>query len=219
MIVTIDGPAASGKGTVAKALALRLGFAYLDTGAMYRAVALAVLRAGKACDDAAAVAALLPDIHIEMPAERVLLNGEDITAGIREPHVSQGASKVAAIPAVRAFLVPQQRRIGQTQDMISEGRDQGTVVFPDAPVKFYVTADVRVRAERRRKELVERGVTTTLERELAELIERDRRDSERTDGPLRQPPDAKVIDTSHRTVEEVLAEMEGVVRRCTTDRA
>jgi cytidylate kinase len=212
MIVTIDGPAASGKGTVAKGLAGRLGFAYLDTGAMYRAVALAASRAGVSCDDAAGVAAILPTIHIEMPPDRVLLNDEDVTELIRTPEVSQGASKVAAIPAVRAFLVPQQRRIGEGRDVVCEGRDQGTVVFPDAPVKFYVTADVRVRAERRYKELVERGVETTLEREVAELTERDRRDSSRADGPLRQPPDAVVIDTSGRTVELVLDEMEGVIR-------
>ncbi len=219
MIVTIDGPAASGKGTVAKGIAMRLGFAYLDTGAMYRAVALALLRSGIPCDNIAAVEQLLSDIHIDMPPERVLLNGDDVTEAIRAPHVSQGASKVAAVSAVRAFLVPQQRRIGQGRDMVTEGRDQGTVVFPDAPVKFYVTADVHVRAERRHKELAIRGVVTTVERELAELIERDRRDSERADGPLRQPANARVIDTSHRTVEAVLDEMEGVVRRCMTDRA
>jgi cytidylate kinase len=213
MIVTIDGPAASGKGTVAKGLAGRLGFAYLDTGAMYRAVALAATRAGVSCDDAAGVAAILPTIHIEMPPDRVLLNDEDVTEVIRTPEVSQGASKVAAIPAVRAFLVPQQRRIGEGRDIVCEGRDQGTVVFPDAPVKFYVTADVRVRAERRYKELVERGVETTLEREVAELTERDRRDSSRADGPLRQPDDAIVIDTSGRTVESVLDEMEEVIQK------
>ncbi|VTT97117.1 cytidylate kinase : Cytidylate kinase OS=Ethanoligenens harbinense (strain DSM 18485 / JCM 12961 / CGMCC 1.5033 / YUAN-3) GN=cmk PE=3 SV=1: ADK: Cytidylate_kin [Gemmataceae bacterium] len=219
MIVTIDGPAASGKGTVARGIADRLGFAYLDTGAMYRAVALAALRAGADCSDAAAVERLLPDVHIEMPPDRVLLNGGDVTEAIRAPEVSQGASRVAAVPSVRAFLVPQQRRIGAGRDMVSEGRDQGTVVFPDAAVKFYVTADPRVRAERRHLELVRRGVATTVERELAELLERDRRDSDRADGPLRRPPDAHLIDTSHRTVEAVLDEMEGVVRRCTTDRA
>jgi len=219
MIVTIDGPAASGKGTVAKGIAARLGFAYLDTGAMYRAVAFAVLRAGIECDDNAAVEQLLSDIHIEMPPERILLNNDDVTDAIREPRVSQGASRVAAVPAVRAFLVPQQRRIGEGRDMVTEGRDQGTVVFPDAPVKFFVTADARVRAERRHRELTLRGVETTVERELAELIERDRRDSGRADSPLCQPPDAHVIDTSHRTVEAVLDEMEGVVRRCMTDRA
>jgi len=219
MIVTIDGPAASGKGTVAKGIAARLGFAYLDTGAMYRAVAFAVLRAGKECDDIVAVEQLLSDIHIELPPERILLNNDDVTDAIREPRVSQGASKVAAVPAVRAFLVPQQRRIGEGRDMVTEGRDQGTIVFPDAPVKFFVTADARVRAERRHRELTLRGVETTVERELAELIERDRRDSGRVDSPLRQPADAHVIDTSHRTVEAVLDEMEGVVRRCMTDRA
>ncbi|MBA4188966.1 MAG: (d)CMP kinase [Planctomycetaceae bacterium] len=219
MIVTIDGPAASGKGTVAKGIAARLGFAYLDTGAMYRAVAFAAHRASVPCDDDVAVEHILPDIHIEMPPGRVLLNGDDVTDAIRAPHISQGASKVAAVAAVRAFLVPQQRRIGQGRDMITEGRDQGTVVFPDAPVKFFVTADARVRAERRYNELTLRGVQTTLERELAELVERDRRDSERADSPLKQPADAHVIDTSHRTVEAVLDEMEGVVRRCMTDRA
>jgi cytidylate kinase len=219
MIVTIDGPAASGKGTVAKGLAARLGFAYLDTGAMYRAVALAALRRGVACDDAAAVRRELPEIHIEMPPGRVLLNGGDVTEAIRTPEISQGASKVAAIPAVRAFLVPQQRRICAGRDIISEGRDQGTVVFPEAPVKFYVTASVRVRAERRFKELAGRGVVTTLDREVRELEERDRRDSERPDSPLRQPPHAVVIDTSERTVESVLDEMEEVIRRCETARA
>lgn len=219
MIVTIDGPAASGKGTVARGIATRLGFAYLDTGAMYRAVALATLRAGADCSDPVALDRILPDVHIEMPPDRVLLNGGDVTEAIRAPEVSQGASKVAAVAAVRAFLVPQQQRIGTGRSMVSEGRDQGTVVFPDAPVKFFVTADPRVRAERRHLELTRRGVTTTVERELAELIERDRRDSDRADGPLRQPPDAHLIDTSHRTVEAVLDEMEGVVRRCATDRA
>jgi cytidylate kinase len=219
MIVTIDGPAASGKGTVARGLAARLGFAYLDTGAMYRAVALAAIRRGVACDDAVAVGRELSAIHIEMPPDRVLLNGEDVTEAIRAPEVSQGASKVAAVPAVRAFLVPQQRRIGLGRDIVSEGRDQGTVVFPDAPVKFYVTANICVRAERRYKELRERGVETTLDREVLELVERDKRDSERADGPLRQPPDAVVIDTSGRTVEGVLDEMEGVIRRWTSARA
>jgi cytidylate kinase len=219
MIVTIDGPAASGKGTVARGLASRLGYAYLDTGAMYRAVALFAMRGGIDCDDAAAVGRELPGIHIEMPPDRVLLNGEDVTEAIREPDVSQNASKVAAIPAVRAFLVPQQRRIGLGRDIVCEGRDQGTVVFPEAPVKFYVTASICVRAERRYRELAARGVDTTLDREVIELVERDRRDSTRSDGPLRQPADAIVIDTSDRTVEEVIVQMEEVIRRCATDRA
>src|SRR5262245_37358102 len=219
MIVTIDGPAASGKGTVARGLATRLGFAYLDTGAMYRAVALFAIRRGIDCASAAAVERELPEIHIEMPPDHVLLNGEDVTEAIRAPEVSQGASKVAAISAVRAFLVPQQRRIGLGRDIVCEGRDQGTVVFPDAPVKFYVTASICVRAERRYRELVARGVETTLDREVIELVERDRRDSTRADGPLRQPPDAIVIDSSDRTASAVIDDMEEVIRRCATDRA
>lgn len=214
MIITIDGPGASGKGTVARGIAARLGFAFLDTGAMYRAVALAAMQRRVACDDAAAVAALLPTIQIEMPADRVLLNGEDVTAAIRAPEMSQGASKVAAIPAVRAFLVPQQRRIAADRDIVCEGRDQGTVVFPDAPVKFFITADVSVRAERRYRELLARGVRTTLEGEIEELLERDRRDSERADGPLRLPTDAIVVDTTHLAPDEVLDRLEREIRKC-----
>jgi cytidylate kinase len=214
MIITIDGPGASGKGTVARGIAARLGFAFLDTGAMYRAVALAAIQRRIACDDAAAVAAILPTIQIEMPADRVLLNGEDVTAAIRAPGMSQGASKVAAIPAVRTFLVPQQRRIAADRDIVCEGRDQGTVVFPDAPVKFFITADVRVRAERRHRELLARGEKTTLEGEIEELLERDRRDSERADGPLRLPPDAIVVDTTHLRPDEVLDRLEEEIRKC-----
>jgi CMP/dCMP kinase len=214
MIITIDGPGASGKGTVARGIAARLGFAFLDTGAMYRAVALAALRRRIPSDDAAAVAAILPTIQIEMPADRVLLNGEDVTAAIRAPELSQGASKVAAIPAVRAFLVPQQRRIAGDRDIVCEGRDQGTVVFPDAPVKFFITADVRVRAERRYRELTARGVATTLDQEIAELVERDRRDSERADGPLRRPPDSILVDTTQLAPDEVLDRLEEEIRKC-----
>ena len=213
MIVTIDGPAASGKGTVAKGIAARLGFAYLDTGAMYRAVALAVIRRGISCDVATGVSAELPNIHIEMPPEGVLLNDEDVTVAIRAPEISQGASKVAAIPQVRAFLIPQQRRIAEGRDIICEGRDQGTVVFPHAPVKFYITADVEVRAARRFRELSTRGVATNLDREIAELIERDRRDTQRADGPLQQPVDAVVIDTTHLTPNEVLDRLEKEIRK------
>jgi CMP/dCMP kinase len=214
MIVTLDGPAASGKGTLAKGLANRLGFAYLDTGAMYRAVAHAALAQRVALDDAAAITSLLPTIHIEMPPDRVLLNGEDVTQQIRVPAASQGASKVAAIPDVRSFLIPQQRRIAAGRNIICEGRDQGTVVFPNAPAKFFITAEVRVRAERRCQELRMKGVDTTLEREIAEIVERDKRDSERADGPLRKPEGAIEIDTSDRTVGEVLDLMEEVIRRC-----
>src|SRR5580658_7589625 len=218
MIITIDGPAASGKGTAAKGIAERLGFEYLDTGAMYRAVALAAIRLRISCDDHSGVAGILSQIVLEIPSGRVILNGEDVTEPIRSPELSQGASKVAEIPAVRAFLIPQQRQIARGRNIICEGRDQGTVVFPDAPVKFFITADVRTRAERRYRQLIEQGIESSLEREIAELNERDKRDREREVGPLREPPDAIHIDTTHMSPDEVLNRLEKEIRKWLPDR-
>lgn len=218
MIITIDGPAASGKGTVAKEIAARLGFEYLDTGSMYRAVALAVLTRNASCDDCRAVTALLAEISLAMPPGRVLINGEDVTEQIRLPEISQGSSKVAAIPSVREFLIPQQRRIAEGRDIVCEGRDQGTVVFPDATVKFFITADVRTRAERRFRQHKAQGVVTTIEQEIADLIERDKRDSERAVGPLREPPDSIHIDTTHLSPAEVLDRLEKEIRKCLPNR-
>ena len=215
MIITIDGPAASGKGTVAKALATRLGFAYLDTGAMYRAVALAGVRDAvrTATTQLRSSALLTNNSHRDAARSRpVEWRGRDGS----DPRLGESRRAPARSPRFRrcaTFLVPQQRRIAEGREIVCEGRDQGTVVFPDAPVKFYVTADVRVRAERRYRELVARGAATTLDREIAELVERDRRDSERADGPLRQPPEAIVIDTSRLTAEEVLNRLEGEIRK------
>ncbi|HEV3386126.1 MAG TPA: (d)CMP kinase [Gemmata sp.] len=214
MIITIDGPAASGKGTAAKGIAERLGFEYLDTGAMYRAVALAAIRGRISCDDRLGVAGILSQITLEMPPGRVILNGDDVTEPIRSPELSQGASKVAEIPAVRSFLIPQQRQIASGRNIICEGRDQGTVVFPDAPLKFFITADVRTRAERRLQQHKKQGIETTMETEIAELIERDKRDTEREVGPLREPPDAVHIDTTHLTAAELLNRLEEDIRKC-----
>jgi cytidylate kinase len=214
MIITIDGPAASGKGTAAKGIAERLGFEYLDTGAMYRAVALAATRCRISCDDRFGVTGLLSRITLEMPPGKVILNGDDVTETIRSPELSQGASKVAEIPAVRSFLIPQQRQIAAGRNIICEGRDQGTVVFPDAPLKFYITADVRTRAERRLQQHKKQGIETTMETEIAELIERDKRDTEREVGPLREPPDAIHIDTTHLTATELLNQLEEEIRKC-----
>ena len=180
---------------------------------MYRAVALAALRRGLSCDDAAAVTALLTlhphrDAAGSRPVEWRRRDRGDPSA-----EVSQGASQVAAIPQVRAFLVPQQRRIAAGRDIVCEGRDQGTVVFPDAPIKFFITADVK-RERNGDTANSSPAAATTLEREVAELIERDRRDSERADGPLRQPADAIVIDTTHLTPDEVLDRLEGEIRKC-----
>jgi CMP/dCMP kinase len=212
MIVTIDGPAGVGKSTVTKALAARLGFEYLDTGAMYRAVALAMLRRAIPPDDEARVANTLGELRIEMPPGRVVLNSEDVTALIRSPEVSRGASKVAAIPAVRRFLVDVQRRAAAGRNIVCEGRDQGTFVFPDAERKFYLVADPRIRAERRAAELTARGEHVTIEAVLADQEERDRRDSQRDFAPLKPAPDAVVVDTTHLTAEEVLTKLVEAIR-------
>jgi cytidylate kinase len=214
MIITIDGPAGSGKSSAAKALAQRLGFEMLDTGAMYRAVALAITRAGVDLGDEKQLRRLLSTVHIEMPPQRVLLNGEDITGAIRTPDVSVLASKAAAIGAVREYLVGLQRAIAQGRNIVCEGRDQGTVVFPDAARKFFFTADRTERAQRRLKELVQKGQNATLESVLAEQDARDQRDASRDISPLRPAPDAIIIDSTHLTLEQVLDQMEREIRPC-----
>jgi cytidylate kinase len=215
MIVTIDGPSGVGKSTVTKALAARLGFEYLDTGAMYRAVALAVLRRGIECDDHAAVAAALPGLRVEVSDGRVLLNGENVSAVIRTPEVSQAASRVAVVPAVRRFLAAEQRTAAAGRTTVCEGRDQGTYVFPHAACKFFLTADPRVRAERRAAELVAKGQPVTVATVFADQEARDRRDAERDLAPMRPAADAVVLDTTHLTTEQVLEKLERIVRdRC-----
>ncbi len=219
MIITIDGPAGSGKSTAAKALATRLGFDYLDTGAMFRAVALALTRRGIDLTDADAVGAALAGLAVEMPPGRVLLGGEDVTGAIRTPAVSQAASKVAVLPAVRRFLAAQQRRAAGGRRIITEGRDQGTAVFPDAGCKFFLTADPFARAQRRRQELAEKGLELPLREVLADILERDHRDSTRADAPLCKADDAVVIDTTDLPPDAVVERMEAEVRRrCPTAR-
>lgn len=214
MIVTIDGPAGSGKSSAARGLAARLGFQMLDTGAMYRAVALAVLREHIDETDTAALEALFARIHIEMPPGRVVLNGEDVSAAIRTAEISQTASRLAAIPLVRSFLVAQQRAIGHGRNMVTEGRDQGTVVFPDAARKFFFQADRVERARRRLAELQAHGEAATLERVLADQDERDRRDAARDTGPMVPAADAIVIDTTDVSLPQVIDRLEQEVRRC-----
>ena len=211
MIVTIDGPAGSGKSTAARGLAARLGFDYLDTGAMFRAVGLALRGAA----DADAVLAV---IHLEMPPGRVLLDGRDVTDDIRTPEASQAASRVAVVPAVRRFLAAEQRRIAGGRNIVCEGRDQGTAVFPDAACKFYLTADPHARAERRHRELVAKGEAVELADVLAQQRERDARDAGRADAPMRPADDAVLVDTTGLTVDAVVARLEEVVRRCATAR-
>ncbi|MBX9628452.1 MAG: (d)CMP kinase, partial [Gemmataceae bacterium] len=214
-VVTIDGPAGSGKSTAARGLAGRLGFLYLDTGAMYRAVALYLLRRRVEPDDARAVEPLLADIRVEAVGGAVVLNGEPVADRIRTPEVSRGASRVAVIPAVRRFLAAEQRRAAEGRRIVCEGRDQGTFVFPDAGAKFYLTADPAARAARRFRELAAAGVKTTLDEVLAAQQERDARDAGRELAPLKPAADAVVVDTTILTPAEVLDRLEQEVgRRC-----
>jgi cytidylate kinase len=215
MIVTIDGPSGVGKSTVTRALAARLGLEYLDTGAMYRAVALAALRRGIDLDDHAAVAGILPGLRVAVPPGHVLLDGEDVTALVRTPQVSQGASRVAVVAAVRRHLAEQQRAAAAGRAIVCEGRDQGTFVFPHAACKFFLTADPLVRAERRAAELLAKGQPATVAGVLADQEARDRRDAGRDLAPMTPAPDAVVLDTTRLTTEQVLEALERVVRaRC-----
>jgi len=203
IIIAIDGPAGAGKSTIAKRLAARLGFLYIDTGAMYRAVALWALRTGTELTDMHRLEqlALASQIELTDGGMRVKLNGEDITELIRTQELSDAASKVSAVPAVRRALVDKQREMGSRQSVVMEGRDIGTNVFPNAQVKIYLDASVAVRAARRLTDL--KGASTTLEQVAREIAERDQRDSTRSEAPLRQADDGAYIDSSSLSVEEV----------------
>ncbi len=210
MVIAIDGPAGSGKSTTARLVARELGFQYLDTGAMYRAIALAFLREGIPFTEEAA-RAFVSKLSIDLvPSEeglRVFLNGEDVTEEIRSPEVSRAASKVSALMAVREALVKIQRRIARKFEeeyggVVVDGRDIGTVVFPDAEVKVFMVASPEVRARRRYEELRRQGKDVTYEEVLQEILERDRRDTERAISPLRKASDAVELDTTNMSIEE-----------------
>ncbi len=213
MIVTIDGPAGAGKSSAARTLAQHLGFDFLDTGAMYRAVSLAALRAHRDLRDEAALAALIETIALEMPPGRVLLNGEDVTTPIRTPEVTTATGAVADSPAVRRRLVEWQRRLADGRDVVCEGRDQGTIVFPHAECKFFLIADPAERARRRHAELRSRGQDIPFEEVLRAQEERDRRDAQRDIAPMIPAEDAIVLDSTALAPAAVVAIMEREVRR------
>ncbi|HXN17957.1 MAG TPA: (d)CMP kinase [Candidatus Binatus sp.] len=209
LIIAIDGPVGSGKSTLARRVAEMLGYVYVDTGAMYRALALKALRHKLSPNDADAHALvdLAQDTRIDLRAEeagqRVFLDGKDVTQEIRSPEVSQAASKIAVNPGVRKVLVAEQRRAGQQGGVVMEGRDIGSVVFPDAQLKIFLTASPEVRAERRWREHEQKGDAIDLQKTLEEIRERDRRDLERSTSPLVRARDAVVVDSTAMEPEEV----------------
>ncbi|MBU0553014.1 (d)CMP kinase [Myxococcota bacterium] len=208
MIIAIDGPAGAGKSTISQRLAERLGFTRLDTGALYRAVALAEMRKGNAAD--------APDVgpwNLEVEGDRLTLDGEDISQAIRAPEISSAASDFAKNPAVRAGLLALQRRLGRARDTILDGRDIGTVVFPDADVKIYLTAQPEARAHRRWLELEARGHAQPFRIVLAEIMARDKQDMGRAIAPLRRAEDAVEVDASELGIEEAVEACLAVVRQ------
>jgi cytidylate kinase len=212
MIVTIDGPAGAGKSTAAKALAKRLDFDFLDTGAMYRAVALVAGEARVDLTDVQQLGRLLDDLHLEMPGGLVILNGIDVSEAIRTAAITARSRVVADSPVVRQHLSRLQRQIATGRNIVTEGRDQGTVVFPDARCKFFLTADPAERARRRVKELQARGQQATLEEVLTAQTERDERDAARAIAPMVPAADAILLDSTALSCAEVVAAMEKVVR-------
>ncbi|MFN4217188.1 MAG: (d)CMP kinase [Brevinematales bacterium] len=203
MIITIDGPAGSGKSTMAKRLAKRLGFRFLNTGAMYRAVTLYLLRAGIEVSEREKIQKILLDIHLEFVGENIIMNGEDVSLAIRSQEVEKYVSAVSSLREVRERLVELQREIASRGDYVLEGRDTGTVVFPDAFCKFYLDASVEERAKRRQKELSERGEYHDLDYLKKEIEKRDRLDRTREIAPLMKPADAVVVDTTTLSPDEV----------------
>lgn len=205
IIVAIDGPAGAGKSTLAKRVADKLGFIYINSGAMYRAVALWALRLNVALDDMHRLEQLAKAANIELlPGDgRVVLNGEDVTEAIRDLHVSDAASKISMIPSVRRALLATQRNIAARNSVVMEGRDIGSVVFPEAQVKIFLDADPRERARRRALELQQEGRNAELQAISKELQKRDERDRRRTEAPLVQAPDAQLVDTTGLSLDEV----------------
>lgn len=205
-VITLDGPAASGKGTIAKKIAAMIGFNYLDSGALYRTVALAAMRRGFAADDEASIAAMMPALEIKLSGEKVSLDGEDVSEAIRSAEVSMTTSSVAKLPLVRAGLLDLQRRALNDTGLVADGRDMGITVFPNAVLKIYLDAGLEVRAKRRYEQMLAKGadVGMDLEAYTEQLRQRDEQDRARTESPLKPAEDAVVLDNSSMTVDETI---------------
>ncbi|MFY9722594.1 MAG: (d)CMP kinase, partial [Azonexus sp.] len=203
-VIAIDGPSASGKGTVAARVAAALGFSYLDSGALYRLTALAAKRAGVSWTDEVAVAAIAAALDVEFSETDIRLDGQSVGEAIRSEEISSGASQVAALPAVREALLFRQRAFNTAPGLVGDGRDMGSVVFPQAPLKVFLTASAEARAERRYKQLIEKGFSANLPHLLLDLRQRDDRDSRRSVAPLRQEVDARLLDTTDLTIEQAV---------------
>lgn len=204
-MIAIDGPAASGKGTIAQAVAAALGYRYLDSGSLYRLVALEAIRGRLAADDEPRLAAVADGLQLDSREGRIYLSGQDVTEAIRDEAVSAMASRVAAPLRVRTALLARQRAFRAPPGLVAEGRDMGTVVFPDAKLKIYLTASAGARANRRYKQLIDKGNPITIPSLLRDIQERDARDSARAESPLRVAPDAIVLDTTELAPEAVVA--------------
>jgi cytidylate kinase len=206
-VIAIDGPTASGKGTVAQRLAASLGFHYLDSGSLYRLAALAALEAGVALDDEAGVAALARHLDIHFDGERILLGERDVGDEIRSEAISQSASKVAVLPQVRTALLQRQRDFRQAPGLVCDGRDMGSVVFPDAVVKVFLTASVEARADRRLKQLIHKGMSAIIGDVVKDLRSRDERDINRPVAPLKRLDDAQLLDTTEISADEAVTKI------------
>ena len=218
--VAVDGPSGAGKSTLARAAAAALGFLYVDTGAIYRTVGLSVRDRGVDPGDEAAVAEMLPPLRIELRydgegGQRMFLNGRDVSGEIRLPEISRYASAVSALPVVRAYLMETQRDLARKHDVIMDGRDIGTVVLPDAEVKVFLTASAQARAQRRCRELEERGTPQPFEEVLRDIEDRDFRDTHREAAPLRRAEDAALLDTSALDFQQSLEALLGMIRERT----
>ena len=217
--IAIDGPAGAGKSTIARSLAAKLGYIYVDTGALYRAVGVNAMRKGMDTKNAEQVTSILNDTKVSLRfvegEQRVFLGDEDVSLAIRTPEASMAASNVSAIPAVREFLFDLQRNIAKENDCLMDGRDIGTVVLPDAQVKIFLTASAEVRAKRRYDELLAKGMKAEYNEVLEEMIQRDYQDSHRAIAPLKQADDAVLVDTSEMNLEQVLEALETIVKEKT----